>query len=155
MEHREASTATSQRRVRRMNVVKCGTADLRWRSQLRERPTTGSPQSYPESTDPQATSLQNAAFLLKASGQLRAPGVSVRRKRLCTKCNAWSDGRLSNHNQQRQESFRLLLRLQAPHGFRVLCTAEDFRLVQAFRQGITSHPCSRRNRAELRIFLSC
>lgn len=39
MEHRETSTATSQRRVRRMNVVKCGTADRSWQSQLRERPT--------------------------------------------------------------------------------------------------------------------
>ena len=46
---------------------------------------TGSPQSYPESADPQAASLQNAEFLLKASGPLRAPGVSVRQKRLCTK----------------------------------------------------------------------
>ena len=63
MEHREASTATSKGRVRRMSVAKCVTADLRWRSQLRERPTTKSPQSYPESKGLQAASLQNAEFL--------------------------------------------------------------------------------------------
>ena len=33
-----------------MSVAKCETAALSWRSQLRERPTTESPQSYPEST---------------------------------------------------------------------------------------------------------
>ena len=82
---------------------------------------------------------------MKASGPLRAPGVSVRRKRLCTKCNAWSDGRLGNHNQQRRECVPRGPRLQAPRGFRVQCTAVEFRLVEAFRQGIPSHPCSRRN----------
>ena len=116
---------------------------------------TESPQSYPESTSPPAASLQNAEFPLKASGPLRVPGVSVRRKRLCTKCNAWSDGRLGNRTPRHRECVPRGPRLQAPRGFRVQYTAGEFRLVQAFSQGIPSHPCSRRNHVELQIFLSC
>ena len=114
---------------------------------------SGPLQSYPESTDQQAASLQNAEFLLKASGPLRAPGVSVRRKLLCTKCNAWSDGRLGNHNQQRRECVQRGLLLPAPPESHVQCTAGEFRLARAFRPGIPIILSSRHNHAELQIFL--
>lgn len=114
---------------------------------------SGPLQSYPESTNQQAASLQNAEFLLKASGPLHVRGALIPQIRLCTKCNAWSDGRLGNHNQQRRECVQRGLLLPAPPESHVQCTAGEFRLARAFRPGIPTILSSRHNHAELQIFL--
>ena len=53
-----------------------------------ESPVIKSLLFYPESTNPQEASQQNAMFPLKASGPPHVPEVSIRQKQLCTKCNA-------------------------------------------------------------------
>ena len=53
-----------------------------------ESPVIKSLLFYPESTNPQEASLQNAKFLLRASGQPHVPGVSNHQKQYCTKYNA-------------------------------------------------------------------
>ena len=116
---------------------------------------SGPLQSYPESTDPQEASLLNAEFPLKAKGLLHVRGALIPQIRLCTKCNAWSDGRLGNHNQQRRECVQRGLLLQAPRESHVQCTAGEFRLARAFRPGIPTILSSRHNHAELQIFLFC
>ena len=83
-------------------------------------------QSYPESTDQQEASLLNAEFPLKANGLLHVRGALIPQIRLCTKCNAWSDGKLGNHNQQRRECVQRGLLLPAPPESHVQYTAGEF-----------------------------